>query len=47
MTGCEIWLKVWREEEEGRTGRLGWRMAWVELEREAGVVVVSRLKQLD
>ena len=37
------------EEEEGgdMIGRLGWRTALVELTREAGVVVVSRLKQLD
>ena len=37
------------EEVEGgdMTGRLGWRTALVELTREAGVVVVSRLKQLD
>ena len=42
----------WREQEEkeeggGIIGRLGCRTALVELVREAGVVVVSRLKQLE
>ena len=47
LTAWEMSRTWWREEEEGIMGRLGWRMALVELLREAGVVVVSRLKQLE